>query len=298
LEKPLALKTVAVFARDQREIEAAARFLEWGAKVLGYGFSTSSGTVETVRCAMQAVRAADYVVAPVLGCDDQGWVQVLEGPPVVVDEAFFSAMKPGAVFFIGKASKSVRAAAGQVGVRLVEFREDDEFAILNSIPSAEGAVELAMKEAPITIHGSCSYVLGYGRTGTTLAGLLKDMGALVTVFARRRSQRARIRADGLQPQGFDELPGAIGAADLLFNTVPALVVGEQVLLHARRDLVIIDLASKPGGVDFGLAERLGIKAVLAPGLPGLVAPRTAGRIMAEVILSLICAEPSVTRDHR
>jgi dipicolinate synthase subunit A len=48
--------------------------------------------------------------------------------------------------------------------------------------------------------------------------------------------------------------------------------------------VVIDLASAPGGTDFNAARELGLKAELAPGLPGIVAPVTAGRIIAELIV--------------
>ncbi|MCT9846916.1 hypothetical protein N7563_22945, partial [Leclercia adecarboxylata ATCC 23216 = NBRC 102595] len=51
--------------------------------------------------------------------------------------------------------------------------------------------------------------------------------------------------------------------------------------------LIIDLASKPGGTDFRYAEKRGIKAILAPGLPGIVAPKTAGQIVANVLVNLL-----------
>ena len=51
--------------------------------------------------------------------------------------------------------------------------------------------------------------------------------------------------------------------------------------------LIIDLASKPGGTDFRYAEKRGIKAILTPGLPGIVAPKTAGQILANVLAELL-----------
>jgi dipicolinate synthase subunit A len=54
--------------------------------------------------------------------------------------------------------------------------------------------------------------------------------------------------------------------------------------------LIIDLASKPGGTDFRYAEKRGIKALLAPSLPGIVAPKTAGQILANALGLLIQGE--------
>ena len=89
---------------------------------------------------------------------------------------------------------------------------------------------------------------------------------------------------GLTPFQIEELSDQVEDVDLLFNTIPALVVTSRVIAHMPHRAVIIDLASKPGGVDFGYAEKRGIKALLAPSLPGLVAPKTAGRILAMTIV--------------
>ena len=42
---------------------------------------------------------------------------------------------------------------------------------------------------------------------------------------------------------------------------------------------VVYLYNGPGGTDFKYAEKQGIKALLAPGLPGIVAPKTAGQII-------------------
>ena len=49
----------------------------------------------------------------------------------------------------------------------------------------------------------------------------------------------------------------------------------------KKSCCIIDLASKPGGVDFDSARKHEIKADLALGLPGKVAPKSAAKYMYE-----------------
>ena len=92
---------------------------------------------------------------------------------------------------------------------------------------------------------------------------------------------------GMKPATYEELPVLISNADIIFNTVPALVLNNTILNSVSSEAVIIDLASPPGGTDFDSAKRLGIKALLAPGLPGKVAPRTAGRILAKILPKLL-----------
>ena len=57
-------------------------------------------------------------------------------------------------------------------------------------------------------------------------------------------------------------------------------------------VLIIDLATQPGGTDFEAANKYGFKAILAPGLPGKVAPVYAGEILADVVPRLIISELS------
>ena len=45
------------------------------------------------------------------------------------------------------------------------------------MPTAEGAIQLAMEELPITLHGARVLVIGYGRLGRVLADRLAGLKA-------------------------------------------------------------------------------------------------------------------------
>jgi len=278
---------VVVVGGDSRQAEVVRRFLALGAEVRVCGLPWSEDFRGAVRCETveEAFRGAGVVVGPVLGADAGGFVHAQPGidRPEVREEDL-RVLKLGARFFIGLGTPSLREMAARAGVALVEYREGDDFAILNSIPSAEGAIQMAMEMLPITLHGSSAFVLGFGRTGQTLAGMLRGIGAHVTVAARKTRDLARIYAEGHHPVEFGELRRELGKADVVFNTAPALVLDREALSAMNREAVIIDLASAPGGTDFEAARGLGIKAVLAPGLPGKVAPRTAGRYVADLVI--------------
>ncbi len=173
------------------------------------------------------------------------------------------------------------------GIEVVELFERDDIAIYNSIPTAEGALMMAIQNTDITIHGSVSMVLGFGRTGFTMAKTLQGLGATVKVGVRKPEHFARAWEMGFQPFYTKDLYPEVGNIDLLFNTIPTMIVTAQVITNIPHRALIIDLASKPGGTDFRFAEKRGIKAMLAPGLPGIVAPKTAGRIMANTLSQLI-----------
>jgi dipicolinate synthase subunit A len=232
-----------------------------------------------------AVCGASVVVCPVTGTDESGILRQSTAPVDLLQ--VLSKAEGIQILVIGTARRAVKESADAKQIRVVESMRDDELAILNSVPSAEGAVQIAMQHTDFTIHGSKSAVLGFGRTGVTLASTLQALKSTVTVAARKPQDLARARALGHTPLRFCDLKSALPSFDLVFNTAPALVLPRELLNGVKNTCVIIDLASPPGGVDFEAAREAGITAILAPGLPGLVAPRTAGEILSIVIPRLV-----------
>ncbi len=156
----------------------------------------------------------------------------------------------------------------------------------NAIPTAEGALHVAMENTVITINQSKCAILGYGRIGKILASMLKDLGAEVTVYARNPKDLELAKAFGHNSMNIN-MPEGLDSFDIIFNTVPKNVLDYDRLGETKREVVIIELASKPYGVDFEACEKLNRRLIVASGLPGKVAPKTAGKILCNVILDLL-----------
>ena len=197
------------------------------------------------------------------------------GTHIHLDEEAFRAMGAGKTLFIGIAKPVIEELAARFHVRLIQTAEIDEVAILNSIPTAEGAIFRAMQELPVTIHGSRTVVVGYGRCGITLARMLQGIGRVVRVVAREGGQLARAHEAGLQVDRLEALGAAVEDARIVFNTVPGgAAITRETLKRMRKDAVVIDIVSAPGGTDFAAARELGVKAMLELGLPGQRRPRS------------------------
>ncbi|MDA8213028.1 MAG: dipicolinate synthase subunit DpsA [Clostridia bacterium] len=282
---------VAVLGGDGRQVLLVAELGKLGARVKVIGLSgIQENSRVTIHSSLEeTVRDAQVVLLPMPGVNDEGRIFAPQiNIPLHLTAGVVEKIPPGAPILVGVAKRYLRELLAEKQRKLVEVAELDNVAILNSIPSAEGAIQMAMEAVPITIHNSNSFVLGYGRTGITLARMLKGIGAKVWVAARKPGDLARIEEQGYRPVPFPELGGYIQQADLIFNTVPAMVLDKNLLTKVSREAYILDLASTPGGTDFLAASNLGIKAVLAPGLPGKVAPKTAGQILIQVIPDLVC----------
>lgn len=173
------------------------------------------------------------------------------------------------------------------GLTVLDYFDREETQVANAVPTAEGALQLAMEATDCTLHGSRCLVIGYGRIGRLLAERLLALGAEVTVSARKYGDLAWIQAWGFQGLRTGALTGRLERFDLIFNTAPALILNGARLRETREDCVIIDLASAPGGVDLEEARRLGRRVIQAPGLPGKVAPRTAAAAIRDSIYHIL-----------
>ncbi len=164
----------------------------------------------------------------------------------------------------------------------INYANSAYFKARNALPTAEGALAIAMQNTDYTISGSCVTVVGYGNIGKVLSDRLIALGANVTVIARREESQAEAENRGALAFGFEKLENI--KSDIIFSTVPHLVITDSVIKTLDKSTLIIDLASRPGSVDIDSAERYGISTITALGLPGKVAPKSAGEILKRTIL--------------
>lgn len=202
-------------------------------------------------------------------------------------EKFFSLISPGISVFCGKPSPAFVKLAMQKNICIYDYFEREELTLKNAMITAEGAIQTAMQETPYTINGSNCLVIGYGRIGKMLSRLLAGLDARVTCSARKQSDLALIECNGLNAVKTENIVETIQSYDIIFNTVPQCVLPESVLCFVRPDSLIIDLASKPGGLDLTLANKFGLKVIWATALPGKTAPETSGKIIADTIFNII-----------
>ncbi|MBO4898592.1 MAG: dipicolinate synthase subunit DpsA [Clostridia bacterium] len=176
---------------------------------------------------------------------------------------------------------------GIFGCKTEDLLLRDDFAILNAVPTAEGVLEIAMRETDFCLSGANCLITGYGRIGKVLSDRFNAVGACVTVTARRDSDLALSSALGFKAIQTADVINHIKDFDIIINTVPYLIFTEEVLKNASKDTLLIDTASSPGGVDFKAAKSLGVKTIHALSLPGKVAPKTAGEIISDLALKII-----------
>ena len=274
-----------VVGGDQRQTALAGLLAEDGHTVHTFALDRAEGL--TCETSLEEADRADCVVLPLPAMGERGHLNA----PLSEEEYSLTwvldFLQPGQLVCAGMVNRELAAAAEQRRLRLEDYFAREELAVANAVPTAEGAIQIALEELPITLHGARALVIGYGRLGKALAQRLDGLGARVTVAARSWEALAWAQSRGLATEHAGRLTPWLCSYDLVVNTAPARLLGREQLAALRPGALVIDLASKPGGVDFEAAAQLGVKAVWALSLPGKVAPVSAGGYMKTAIYHIM-----------
>ena len=168
------------------------------------------------------------------------------------------------------------------------YARREEYQIAIARLTAEGAIALLRPETGLS--GAHILLLGYGRIARLLARELQKPSALVTAAARSGEQRAWAEAEGIEALPLDALSGALDRFDVIIGTIPAPVLTEPLLALVRKDALLLELASAPGGIDAAAAHERGLRYIRAPGLPAKYAPERAAVILRDAVYAA-AAEP-------
>ena len=155
--------------------------------------------------------------------------------------------------------------------RTVDFLQDPYYLAHNAAITAKCAaalVEKDYKSLPVLI-------LGWGRIGKCLGKLLREMGADVTISARKTADLAMIQALGMHSIPIETVARTLLHYRVIFNTVPEMILPDMV---CHPDCVAVELASNPG--------MSGGNILSARGLPGKYAPEESGKLIAETFIRL------------
>jgi dipicolinate synthase subunit A len=274
-------KTISVIGGDMRQIYLIKSLMKHGYNVKYFGFDKFLDNCE--KTLHNAITGAFAIVLPVPVTTDGVNVNApLCNVKISVSEIAAEA-KDVKIIFGGKLNSIKDLFAAEC----FDYIEREEVSVMNAVPTAEGAIEIAINELPSTVFKMNCLITGYGRVSKALASRLKALGANVTVAARKQSDLAWIEESGYTPLCFKKLTESLYKFDCIFNTVPVRVFNKPELLEISEDTVIIDLASKPGGVDMEEAALLGKKVIWALSLPGKVAPKTSGEIIAKTVIRIL-----------
>ncbi len=274
---------ISILGGDLRQVYLARLLSEDGWKVTTWGLEKGGGDGGAP---LDQALEGDILLLPMPVCRN-GMLHLPLTDTELEAERLWARLRYDQLLLGGMTGDLSRRLMADYGLTLLDYYDREETQVANAVPTAEGALQLAMESADRTLHDSRCLIIGYGRIGRLLADRLLALGAEVTVSARKYGDLAWIEAWGCRGVQTGALTGQLDRFDLIFNTAPALILDGTRLRETREDCVIIDLASAPGGVDLEAAKRLSRRAIPAPGLPGKVAPRTAAAAIQDSVYHIL-----------
>lgn len=282
---------IAVIGGDKRNIKLGEYLIEDKLETALYGFDSENISLSELKnnalSNIKMLKEYDIVVGPTPFSRDG----VKLNAPLFKNDIYIKdladVMKKDSILIATKISNEIRKYFNSKGIKVFDLFDNEQLAVLNAIPTAEGAIQFAMENTSFTLHQSKALILGYGRIGKVLSKMLKGIGANVSVEARKTSDLAWIEAMGYTSINLNNLDYLLGDFDIIFNTIPALILDKSRIQLIKKECLIVDLSTNPGGVDFEFCRERGINASLVLGVPGKVAPDTAAKYIKNAVKGII-----------
>jgi len=281
-------KTFAVIGGDKRNIYLFKQLEIEGHNVRKFGFDGYDlENVDESECLYDAMTGADYIIGPIPCSNNNASLNAVYGTSHIFIDDVFRLIKPEQIFFSGLIKANVSAIAKKYDVNCVDILKWEELALLNAIPTAEGALKIAIENTDFTLHGSNVMIVGYGRIGKVLCKMLSGIGANVYPVVKERHEAALARGYGYSPVLFGDMNASLADMNIIFNTVPQIIFDKKNIKFIDSDCLFVDVSSAPHGINNNFAKKAGINVLFAGSLPGAVAPKTAANYILETIYDYI-----------
>ena len=287
--------TFSVVGGDHRQAVIIKKLLEYGHCVKVFSLASPLSDVEGAEiCSSpeEALLDSDALLLPLPVSRDGTTLNLsAQDCKIGISELIkISARNKSTVVLGGLITSEIKKLADALGVELIDYYDCEELQQKNALPSAEGAIMVAMENTDRVIAGMRILICGYGRIGRLLACKLKRLGASVSVAARRDEILCEIAMAGFEPIDLREGNAIISASqgsDVIFNTIPSQIFTTQIIDRIYSDPLYIEIASSPGGIDLQSARCRKMRIIFAPSLPGKYAPASAGEYIFETVNDIL-----------
>jgi dipicolinate synthase subunit A len=260
------MRSILIIGGDRRQLALAGLLREKGHRVSLWGFDKLGACYEPMD-------SPDTIFLPVPYCNTDGSLKA----PYTEEKLKLQDIVnryPECVYFLGGCDAAAREVFGG-RIRYIDLMADEAYQVENALLTTQAAVCAFLQTSEVALCDMHCVVVGYGRIAKFLCHLLVAHGAQVTATARKESDLVLIRLERMNAVPTSRLARALPEADVIFNTVPHHVFGEEELKSIRHGVMMIELASPPYGVDLKLAEEAGVCVRIESGLPGRYFPASA-----------------------
>ena len=281
----------AIIGGDLRIIKLAKMLAQEGNKIYTYGLEKAEELKNTENIFFceklsHAIQETEVVIGPIPFSSNGKDINSPFGENTVSVRDLMHHIN-AKILIAGSLTPEIYDLANDEYIEIIDIMKREELAVLNTISTAEGTIEIAISNTNKILHGSNVLILGFGRIGKVLARKLAGLSAIVTCAARKDEDIAWIKAYGHKSAIINNLGENLSQYDLIINTVPHLILTPEKLQYVNKECLLIDLASNPGGIDKKTAKDRELKLIWALALPGKVAPITTAEFIKDTIYNIL-----------
>ena len=274
-----------IIGGDIRQMYITEYLAKAGYSVFCYG--VENNIRDTAKNIDEVLRKSDVIIAPFPFSKDGKNVFLKNSYKRIANEEFANMIPEGKIVFSGAVKNDIRRIIEKKGGKCIDVLANEKIKFYNSVSTAEGTIAEAVMGNGMMLYKSKILIAGYGMCGRILAEKLKNLGADVTICARRNEVRIQASECGFKVLGFDRLCNKISEFEYIFNTVPAIVFDDDIVKKVKKTALFIDIASMPGGIEKESVRRNEINYRHCQGLPGKYSPAVMARLYVENILDFI-----------
>ncbi len=284
-------RNFAVIGGDLRIIKLAKMLAYDGNQVYTYGLENAEEIKETENIIIcdklnQAIKNTEVVIGPIPFSSNGTEINAPFGDKKISIRELMHNIN-AKILIAGSIMPEIYEMANDEYIEIIDIMKREELAVLNTIATAEGTIEIAISNTNKILHGSSVLILGFGRIGKVLARKLAGLSVKVTCAARKDEDLAWIKAYGHMATNINTIGENLSQYDVIINTVPHLILTEERLKYVKEECLLIDLASNPGGIDKKIAKERNLKLIWALALPGKVAPVTTAEFLKDTIYNVL-----------
>lgn len=281
----------AIIGGDLRTIKLAVMLAKEQNQVYVYGLEKAEElknikNIEQCESIKRAIQEVEIVIGPIPFSSNGKTINMPFSDKEISIREMMHVIN-AKVLIAGGITPEVYEMANDEYIEIIDIMKREELAVLNTIATAEGTIQVAIENTNKIIHGSEILILGFGRIGKVLARKLAGLSAKVTCAARKDEDLAWIQAYGHKATNINSIGENLKLYDIIINTVPHIILNEERLKYIKKDCLLIDLASNPGGIDKKSVKDNKLKFVWALSLPGKVAPITTAEFIKDTIYNII-----------
>ena len=280
-----------VLGGDLRNVKLAGMLADDGNRVYSFGQDRSDeilddGRIEKCTSLKAAMEKAQVIIGPVPFSSNEDFINApFAHDKIMIDDLMKS--NKSKIFISGSIKDDLKKQLDEKYMEVIDIMKRDDLAILNTIATAEGTIEVAIKNTDKILQGSRVLILGFGRVGKIVANKFSKMSAIVTCAARKVSDLAWIKAYGYNSLNINYMLYDLKEFDIIINTVPQTILREKELKHIDAEALLIDLASSPGGIDGKMATSMGLNFIWALALPGRIAPSSSAKFIKDTVYTIL-----------